>query len=583
MATTSERYAVGLDYGTESVRALVVDIRTGRVAGQASDAYRHGVIDEHLPAEGAAKEVKLPPDYALQHPQDWLDSGGAACRAALREAGADPGQVVGVGVDFTSCTMMPAFADGTPVCLFERFGSVPLAYPKLWKHHGAKAETDRINEVARQRNEPWLARYGGTIGIEWFFPKVLETLNHEPGVYDAADVWLEGGDWLVWQLVDGPFPDCSPQNLVRSTCQAGYKAMWNAHTGFPSRDYFAAVHPKMADVVGAKMPGTLRSPGVAAGSLTEKSAALLGLRPGTPVSAAIIDAHAGVPGAGVASPSTMVLVMGTSSCHMMNSRTEQLAPGIAGVVEDGILPGYFGYETGQASVGDAFAWLVETFNLSHAEMNERAAKLPPGSGGVIALDWLNGCRTPLMDGRLSGAFVGLTLGTRPEQMYRALMEATAFGVRWIVDTLRDAGVPVRRFVASGGLPAKSPLLMQIYADVLNERIAVAESDQSVALGAAILGCLAAGEQATGYAQVSQAIQAMARQREDLLYRPDLASRRRYDQLYPLYRALGAGDGPVASVMRQLRDLSHHPPSEPVSIEPHDVDRDAGDDGSDDER
>jgi len=237
---------------------------------------------------------------------------------------------------------------------------------------------------------------------------------------------------------------------------------------------------------------------------------------------------------------------------MMNSRIEQLAPGIAGVVEDGIMPGYFGYETGQASVGDAFAWFVETFKLSHETLSRDASKLPPGSGGVMALDWLNGCRTPLMDGRLSGAFVGMTLGTKPEQLYRALLEATAFGVRWIVDTLRDAGVPVRRFVASGGLPAKSPLLMQIYADVLNEKICLAASDQSVALGAAILGCLAAGEEVTGYAQVSQAIHAMAHQREDLVYRPDLHARKEYDKLYALYRTLADPGGPVTSVMRQLR-------------------------------
>jgi L-ribulokinase len=280
----------------------------------------------------------------------------------------------------------------------------------------------------------------------------------------------------------------------------------------------------------------------------------MGLKPGTPVSAAIIDAHAGVPGAGVAAPSTMVLVMGTSSCHMMNSRVEQLVPGIAGVVEEGILPEYFGYETGQASVGDAFAWAAKTLGLSHAELNQRAAKLPPGSGGVIALDWLNGCRTPLMDGRLSGVFAGITLNTRPEQLYRALLEATAFGVRWIVETLRDGGVPVRRFVASGGLPAKSPLLMQIYADVLDEKIALAESDQSVALGAAILGCIAAGPDATGHASISQAIGAMARQREDLLYRPDLNNRKRYQELYPLYRTLADSTGPLAQVLRKLREL-----------------------------
>ena len=544
------RYSIGLDFGTESVRALVVDVRTGRIAGQATRAYPHGVIDDALPTSG----TKLPPDYALQHPRDWLDAMYAACPEAMRGAGASGDEVVGVGVDFTSCTMLPALADGTPLCLDPEFRGTPLAWPKLWKHHGAKDATDRINHVAAERNEPWLGRYGGTIGLEWFFPKVLETLTEEPRVYAATEVWIEAGDWLVWQLVSGPFPQCSPDGIPRSTCQAGYKAMWNAQTGYPSRDYFAAVHPEMADVVAEKMPGRLVSPGQPAGMLTAPAAQRLGLRPGTPVSAAVIDAHAGVPGAGVASPSTMVLVMGTSSCHMMNSRIEQLVPGVAGVVRDGILPGYFGYETGQASVGDAFAWLTETFGLSHEELAARAADLPPGAGGVLALDWLNGCRTPLMDGRLSGAFVGITLNTRPEQLYRALMEATAFGVRWIVDTLRDAGVPVRRFVASGGLPAKSPLLMQIYADVLNERIKLAESEQSVALGAAILGCLAAGPDATGHASMSQAIHAMARQREDVLYRPDLRARREYDRVYALYRKLAEPDGAVAGVMRALREL-----------------------------
>jgi L-ribulokinase len=542
------RYSLGLDFGTESVRVLVVDIRDGRVAGSASLAYRHGVIDQELPTNGA----KLPPDYALQHPRDWIDSCAAACRQGVAQSGATADQIVGVGVDFTSCTMLPTLRDGTPLCLLERFKHVPLAWPKLWKHHGAKAETDRINQVARERNEAWLSRYGGIVGLEWFFPKVLETLNRAPDVYEMAEVWLEAGDWLVWQLTSGPFPHCSTDALVRSTCQAGYKAMWNRQTGFPSPDYFAAVHPRMRDVVEQKMPGTLRSPGCTSGALSERAAELMGLRAGIPVSAAIIDAHSGVPGAAVASPSTLVMVMGTSSCHMMNSRIERMVPGVAGVVEEGILPGYFGYETGQASVGDAFAWIAKITGLSHEELNRRARQLPPGSDGVIALDWLNECRTPLMDGRLSGAFVGVTLNTKPEQLYRAVMEATAFGVRWIVETLREAGVPCRRFVASGGLPGKSPLLMQIYADVLDARIRLPETDQSVALGAAILGCIAAGTEVTGYASISQAIHAMSRWREDLVYRPDLQNRKKYERLYPLYRSLADANGTVANVMRQLR-------------------------------
>ena len=537
------KYSLGFDFGTESVRVVVVDIKDGRVAAQAVERYAHGVIDDTLPASGE----KLPCDYALQHPTDWLGSLAKACKSARIPID----EVIGIGVDFTSCTMLPCKRDGTPLCLLDPFKNEPLAWAKLWKHHGAKTQTQRINRTAQERKEPWLARYGGTIGIEWFFPKTLETLEHAPHIYHTAELFIEAGDWLVWQLTSGPFPYCDVAKLARSTCQAGYKAQWNAKDGFPSRDYFAAVHPKFADVVAQKMSGELRAPGRAAGTLSPRSAALLGLREGVAISTAIIDAHAGVPGAGVASPSTMVMVMGTSSCHMLNSRIEQLAPGIAGVVEDGILPGYFGYETGQASVGDAFAWLVDTFKLSHDALSREAAALPPGSRGVLAIDWFNGCRTPLMDASLGGAFVGLTLATMPAQLYRALMEATAFGARWIVESLRDSGVPVRRFVASGGLPARSPLLMQIYADVLNEKITLAESDHSCALGAAILGCLAAGPDVTGYSQMSQAIHAMARQREDVVYRPDLAARREYESIYHLYRSLTDPNGATASVMRQL--------------------------------
>jgi L-ribulokinase len=550
---SGSRYALGFDYGTESVRVLVVDIRDGRIAGQASRAYAHGVIDQALPTNGA----KLPPDYALQHPRDWLDDLAIACKAAITQAGAAPEQVIGIGVDFTSCTMLPARNDGTPLCLLEPFKNIPLAWPKLWKHHGAKAEAERINQIARERGEKWLSRYGGTIGLEWFFPKMLETLNHAPSVYAAADLFLEAGDWLVWQLTTGPFPRCNASKLVRSTCQAGYKAMWNAHEGYPSREYLAAVNPNFADGVQQKMRGELRSPGRHAGVLTESSAQRLGLGAGIPVSTAIIDAHSGVPGAGVAEPDTLVMVLGTSSCHMLNSKTEQLAPGIAGVVEDGILPGFFGYETGQASVGDAFAWLVDTFNLSHETLSREASMLPPGSGGIVALDWLNGCRTPLMDPHLSGAFLGITLATRPEQLYRALIEATAFGVKWIVQTLQSSGVPVKRFVASGGLPGKSPLLMQIYADVLGEKIELAESDQSVALGAAILGCIAAGAEATGYTTIDQAIHAMARQRKDLVYVPDPARQRAYAELYGVYRNIADCNGPIAQTMRKLRQLQLH--------------------------
>jgi L-ribulokinase len=549
-SSNSMRYVVGFDYGTESVRALVVDVSSGRIVAQKSVNYPHGVIDDTLPTTGKS----LPADYALQHPQDWLTAVASACKRAMRAAKIDPRSVVGIGIDFTSCTMLPCLRDGTPLCLVHGFDDRPLAWPKLWKHHGAKAETDRINQIAHERKEKWLKRYGGIIGLEWFFPKLYETLNHDPRVTSAAEVWLEAGDWLVWQLTSGPFPRCSASQIVRSTCQAGYKAMWSRADGYPSLDFFRAVDPKLVPIVQHRLPGTHRSPGEPAGVLTEAAGKMLGLPPGIAVSAAVIDAHSGVPGAGVAGAGTLVMVMGTSSCHMLNSRVEKFIPGVAGVVEGGILPGYFGYETGQASVGDAFAWLVETFKLSHDALTREAAKLPPGSGGVLAIDWLNGCRTPHMDGRLSGGFIGLTLSTRPAQMYRALIEATAFGVKRIVDLLEDGGVPVKHFVASGGLPAKSPLLMQIYADVLGREIAIAESDQSVALGAAILGALAAGPKLTGHRTPAAAIAAMARQRKDLRYKPDRTRSRQYAALYPHYRNLTESSCVVAESMRAIRDV-----------------------------
>jgi len=534
--------ALGLDFGTESVRALLVDLQ-GQELGSATVRYEHGQITQTLPGT----DEKLPADFALQHPTDWIDASAEAVRAAVKKAKIEPGRVISIGVDFTSCTMLPTLADGTPLCLTPAFAGEKYAWPKLWKHHGAIEQTRRINRLAEQRKESWHARYGGIIGLEWFFPKILETLDHAPAVYDATQVWLEAGDWYVWQLVGAAGTPTPP----RSTCQAGYKAMWNAGEGYPSSAFFKALNRKMEHVVSEKMPGRLIAPGAPAGVLCEALAKKMGLRAGITVSAAIIDAHAGVPGAGVAEPSTLVLVMGTSSCHMLNSRIEKLVPGVAGVVSEGILPEYFGYETGQAAVGDAFDWFRRLSGHKDFEkLSEQAAALPPGAEGVLCMDWMNGCRTPLMDGSLTGAFTGLTLHHTAGHMYRALLEASAFGVRWIVDVMREGGVPVRRFVATGGLPHHNPLLVQIYADVLGEKVIVHPSKQGPALGAAILGVLAAGKGVTGFPSASSAIHAMARAKENdaaskeagrapIVYRPDRKASKAYDAVYARYRALAS--------------------------------------------
>jgi L-ribulokinase len=527
--------ALGLDFGTESVRAVLVSLR-GDELGSAVVKYRHGQIVHSLPS---AKQ-RLPRDFALQHPEDWLRASTRAVNQAIKRAGSDAKRIVGIGVDFTSCTMLPTGRDGTPLCLERRFAAQSLAWPKLWKHHGAKAQTEHINAVARQRKEEFLTRYGGTIGLEWFFPKVLETLEHAPAVYDAAAIWIEAGDWFVWQLVGG-----DAKELPRSSCQAGYKAMWSKKHGYPSTEFLAAVHPKLANVVHDKMPGRLLSPGQPAGGLCPAMAKRFGLPAGIPVSAAIIDAHAGVPGAGAAEPGTLVMVLGTSSCHMLNAVEDRYVPGVAGVVYGGILPGYFGYETGQAAVGDAFDWLRRTLGLrDFNRLSRDAAQLSPGAEGVMCVDWFNGCRTPLMDGSLTGALVGLTLNHGPAHLYRAALEASAFGLRWIVELLREHKVPVEKLVATGGLPHRNPLLVQVYADVLGQPITIHPSRHGPALGAAILGAVAAGPAASGFRSPAAAIAAMAAPRKKgaagrtaTVVRPNRKHRAVYDRLYQQYRNL----------------------------------------------
>jgi L-ribulokinase len=524
--------SLGLDFGTESVRAILVDA-SGMQLSIATSEYAHGQITQRLPGTNET----LPPRYALQSPSDWTESAASATRAAIAQAGIAKAHIVGIGVDFTSCTMLPTTRDGKPLCELDALKHVPLAWPKLWKHHGAMEQTDRMNRIAKSRNEPFLKRYGGTIGLEWFFPKMLETIEHAPQVAAAAEVWLEAGDWFVWQLVGGP-----AESLTRSTCQAGYKAMWSVADGYPSADYLNAVHPELARAAAECLPGVMRSPGERAGVLTSAMAERLGLQVGTPVSAAIIDAHSAVPGVGAAEPGTLVMVLGTSSCHMLNATVMAEVAGVAGIVDGGILPGMFGYETGQAAVGDAFAWLRRLLGLESFDTIAAASRqLPPGADGVQCLDWMNGCRTPLMNGALRGTFTGLGLEHGPQHLYLALMEASAFGLRWIVELLRDGGVPIDRLVATGGLPHHNRAIVEVYADVLGIAIEIHPSTQGPAIGAAVLGMIAAGPEASGFQTVIEAAAAMASVRDGLqdIVTPRSERTCLYDPLYQNYRRLAA--------------------------------------------
>jgi L-ribulokinase len=551
------RYAMGVDFGSESGRAVLVDVADGRPVATAVYRYSNGVIDERLPLPD--RDIVLPPDWALQDPEDYLRVFRRTIPDVLRQAGADPADVIGLGIDFTACTMLPTTADGTPLALLPELRANPHAWVKLWKHHAAQPEADRINAMATAMGEPWLARYGGKISSEWFFSKALQILDEAPEIYAAADRLIEAADWVIWRLTGVE---------TRNPTTAGYKAIWSKRDGFPSREFFAALDPRFADVVDAKMRRDIAGTGDRAGGLTAEAAAWTGLLEGTAVAVANVDAHVAVPAATVVGPGRMVAIMGTSTCHMVLAPEEHLVPGICGYVEDGILPGFVGYEAGQSCVGDHFAWFVEHAvpESLHAEardrdidihllLQQRAGLLQPGESGLLALDWWNGNRSVLVDAELGGLLVGATLATTAPEIYRALIEATAFGTRVIIEALEANGVPVRDVVAAGGLAEKSPLIMQIYADVTGKTYRLSASDQTPALGSAMFGAVAAGLAAGGYATIGDASRAMARLK-DQAYQPIPSNAATYDVLYAEYLRLhdyfGRGGNDVMKTLRGLR-------------------------------
>jgi L-ribulokinase len=559
------KYAVGVDFGTESGRAVLVDVATGAEVATAVYEYGHGVIDERLPAPD--DDVRLEPDWALQDPEDYLRTFQTTVPSVLSRSGIDPADVVGVGIDFTACTMLPTTADGVPLCTLPEYRRRPHAWVKLWKHHAAQPEADRINAVARERAEAWLPRFGGKISSEWFYSKALQILDEAPDIYRAADRLIEAADWVVWQLTGVE---------TRNSCTAGYKAIWTKGEGFPPSEYFSALSPDFTNVVDEKMSRDVRPIGERAGGLTEQAAAWTGLRPGTAVAVANVDAHVSVPAATVTAPGRMVAIMGTSICHLLLGDRSAVVDGMCGVVEDGVIPGLFGFEAGQSGVGDIFAWFVdnavppEYHEIAaregmdvHAVLEREAAALRPGESGVLALDWWNGNRSILVDVDLTGLLVGATLATKAPEIYRALIEATAFGTRVIVDAFEAAGVAVEEIVACGGLPDRNRLLMQIYADVTGRVFRVAESTQTPALGSAMFGAVAAGAAAGGHDSIIDAAAAMARLRDER-YEPNPDHRGVYDELYAAYRELHDHYGRGGSnVMKDLKAIRAQARSEAV--------------------
>lgn len=551
----SEKYTIGVDYGTQSGRAVLVNVNSGKEVATAVKVYPHGVMDEYLP-DG---KTKLADDWALEHPQDYLDVLKETIPAVLKEANISSDDVIGIGIDFTACTMLPTDKDGTPLCFYDEFKSNPHSYVKLWKHHAAQDEANKLNKIAEKRGEDFLKLYGGKISSEWLIPKIWQILDEAPEIYNKADRFMEAADWVIMQLTG---------EEKRNSCTAGYKAIWNKRKGYPSKDFFKALDPRLENLVEEKLSTDIYPIGSKAGEITEKAAKLTGLKIGTSVAVANVDAHVAIPAVGITDEGKMLMIMGTSTCHILLGTEEKVVPGMCGVVEDGVIPGYLGYEAGQSCVGDHFEWFVDNcvpaqytkeaeekgINI-HTLLTEKAEKLKVGESGLVALDWWNGNRSVLVDVDLTGLILGCTLLTKPEEIYRALIEATAYGTRMIVDTFKENGVPINQLYAAGGIAEKNKLMMQIYSDVTNMEIRIAASPQTPALGSAMFGALAAGSKNGGYDTIVEAAEHMSKVKEDY-YKPIPENVKTYEKLYAEYKLLhdyfGRGENDVMKRLKKIK-------------------------------
>lgn len=552
------KYSLGIDFGTQSGRAVLVEVGSGKEVATAVKEYTHGVMDEFLP-DG---KTQLEHDWALQHPADYLEVLQITIPEVLKKAQVVADDVIGLGIDFTACTILPIDVNGTPLCFDEEHSNNPHSFVKLWKHHAAQDEANRLNEIAEKRGETFLQRYGGKISSEWMIPKVWQILNEAPEIYEASDQIVEATDWVISQLTG---------EIKRNSCTAGYKAIWHKKDGYPSSDFFKALDPLLENVVEDKLSNKIVPIGSKAGEITEKAAKLTGLNPGTAIAVANVDAHVSIPAVGITQPGKLLMIMGTSTCHILLGDEEKVVPGMCGVVEDGVIPGFMGYEAGQSCVGDHFDWFTENCvpasyyeeakekNIGiHQLLTEKASNLQVGENGLIALDWWNGNRSTLVDADLTGVLLGATLLTKPEEIYRALIEATAYGTRMIVETFRNHGVPIHEVYACGGIAEKNALMMQIYSDVLNMDIKISASSQTPALGSAMFGAVAAGKERGGYDRIADAAKDMGKVKDDI-YQPIKNNTGVYNQLFNeyarLYDYFGRGENNVMKTLKRIKQES----------------------------
>ena len=550
-----KKYTIGVDFGSLSGRAVLVDVENGEELAASVYEYPHAVMDKTLPTG-----EKLGNDWALQNPMDYVNVLLHTIPKVIGESGVSPEDIIGVGTDFTACTVLPILEDGTPLCFLEEYKHNPHAYVKLWKHHAAQGQANRLNQIAKETNQAWLKNYGGKISSEWAIPKLMQIAEEAPDIYDKMDRFIEAADWIVWVLTGME---------SHNSCTAGYKAIYTKGEGYPDNEFFKQLNPKFDGVIGTKLSTNITPLGSKAGGISKKMAELTGLKEGTAVCVGNVDAHVCVPAVSIHKTGAMLAIMGTSTCHILLGDEKHDVPGMCGVAEDGVYPGYFGYEAGQSCVGDHFAWFIancvpaayyeeagqNSLNI-HEFLQKKAEQYAPGESGLLALDWWNGNRSVLVDVDLTGMILGMTLQTKPEEMYRALIEATAYGTREIVENFRRNGVPVNEFYASGGISQKNAMMMQIYADVLNMPIRIAGSLQGPALGSAIFASLAAGKEAGGYDNIFDAAQKMGKIK-DKIYEPIAENVEIYDSLFAEYKKLhdyfGRGENDVMKHLKQIKE------------------------------
>jgi L-ribulokinase len=549
----ARKYVIGLDFGTKSCRALVADAKTGAIAALGVQEYAHGVMDRVLP-DGI---TRLGADWALQDPQDYIDALEHTVHEALTQAALGGDDIIGLSVDFTASTILPIDASGVPLCTGEAYRHRPHGYVKLWKHHAAEGQARQINRLLGEKRLLDHPRYGGKVSSELMLPKVLQILQEDPEIYEAADKILEAADWLTL-LMTG--------EERRSGSTAAYKAMWSEAEGYPPAELLKALDPRLEHFVEQKLRGAVCPVGGKLGELNAAWAERLGLSPGTAVGTSIIDSHAGMPGCGIAKPRQMMLIIGTSSVQAVLSDQPYSGKGILGGVKGGIIPGYYALETGLAGVGDIFEWFINTsvpasYKAKADEagltlfryLSDLAQHSEPGESGLLALDWWSGNKTPFVNANLSGLILGLSLTTKPEEIYRALVEATGFGTRMIMETFETAGVPIDEMYACGGIAEKDPFLMQIFADIANREINVSAVEQTAAFGAAMYASVAAGSERGGYNHITEAVSAMSRAR-GRTYRPNPAHAAKYSLLYGVYKELCGYFGETSDAMKQLKAL-----------------------------